>query len=237
MRLLRLLLVFTSFVFIFVACQQGSKSTGHTHAQHDGVQVDASGADGTWPPQPTDMSKIGIVAGNFRTQSLKRLQKAEIEAAVMRDAAVIAALGSDYTHLDTNIARDKGGNIRPEVTFFSYSNNVTVQASLTRDQRVLHEVMAPEEYQFPEGEEDISRAVPLARAALVEQGFNKATTLNANAMLTYPERDAEKAFHDVRMMYVTVGKGNGATPDYAAWVDLTNDQVVKSGPIESYKGE
>jgi len=213
MRLLRLLLVFTSFVFIFVACQQGSKSTGHTHAQHDGVQVDASGADGTWPPQPTDMSKIGIVAGNFRTQSLKRLQKAEIEAAVMRDAAVIAALGSDYTHLDTNMA------------------------SLTRDQRVLHEVMAPEEYQFPEGEEDISRAVPLARAALVEQGFNKATTLNANAMLTYPERDAEKAFHDVRMMYVTVGKGNGATPDYAAWVDLTNDQVVKSGPIESYKGE
>ncbi len=237
MKQLKLWLVIASCVFIFVACQRTSTTDGHSHGQHDGTQVNASGSFGTWPPQPASMEKIGIVAGNFAPQSLRNMQDAEIEAAVMSNVDVIAALGNDYTLLDTNIARDKGGNLRPEVIFFSYSNNVTVVASIKQDNSVRHEVFAADDYQFPEGAEDIRRAKTLARAALVDQGFADAATLNAHAMLTFPRRDAEKSFHNVRMIYVTVGQGNGSLPDYAAWVDLTNSQVVESGPIKGYEGE
>lgn len=238
MKLLRLGLILISSIFIFVACQQGSNSTDttdHSHGQHTGVQVDATGFEGTWPPQPKDMSKTGIVAGNFRTQSSKNVQKAEFQAAVLNDAAIINALGNDYTVLDVNVSRDKAGNALPEVVLFSYSNNVTVLATVTRDNRVLHTVSAAEDYQFPENQEDINRSITLARAALIDQGFAGAANLNAHSMLTFPDRNAEKAFHDVRMLYVTLGAGNGVEPDYTAWVDLTNNQVVESGPIGRYE--
>lgn len=235
MKLLRLGLVVTSSIFILTSCQLwGPKEPTHMHGNHDGTQVDASGNRGTWPPQPSNISKTGVLVGNFAPQSLEGLQTAEIEEAVLSSPAVVAALGSDYTLLDVNIASDKGGNQRPEAMLFSYSNNVTVHAWLTGDNQVRHELIAPQDYQFPEGKEDIDRSIRLARQALVDQGFSKAMTLGAHSMLTFPKRDAEHSFHDVRMMYANFGPGDGTEPLYAAWVDLTNNVVVESGLIASY---
>ena len=239
MRLLRLWLTLVSLSLLFVACQQveffnssSSNTSGHKH-----IKVIASGTginpDGIWPPQPANMSQKSPLANTYALQALN-VQKASVKEKIMADSSLITALGTDYLLLDVNISKDKLGKLTQEVILFSYSNNSTVRAWLDAYQDVEFEVMAASEYQFPEAQVEIDKAIALAKTALVNQGFSNAQNLNAHAMLTYPNEASGEQFYDVRMLYVTIGEGNGAVPIYAAWVDLSNDTVTASGPIGSY---
>ncbi len=244
MRFFRLWLPLGCLMLLFIACQQidistkKSTSNGHNH-----IQVIASGSginpDGIWPPQPANMSRTGVLVGNYALQGLN-VRKAAIQEAIMSDSDLLNALGENYLLLDVNVSEEKDGSPIQEIILFSYSQNSTVRAWLqatsafNASNSIEFEVIAASDYQFPESKEEIAKSISLARTALVNQGFADAQTLNAHSMLTYPDEASGEQFYDVRMLYVTLGQGNGAVPVYAAWVDLSNNIVTKSGLIGSY---
>jgi len=239
MRFLRLLLPLVCLTMLFIACQQLDISTSSKNfsQSHSHTQVVGTGTgmnpDGVWPPQPANMTQVGILAGNYRLQS-NNVRKAALKEAIMADSSLLSELGNDYLLLDVNISTEKDDTLIQEVILFSYSNNNTIRAWLTQDHAVEYSVMSASEYQFPETAEEIAKSIELAKSSLVSQGHSDAAQLNAHAMLTYPDEASGEQFYDVRMLYVTVGDGNGAVPVYAAWVDLTNNIVTKSGLIGSY---
>ena len=244
MRFFRLWLPLGCLMMLFIACQQIDISTNRFNSNgHKHIQVIASGSginpDGIWPPQPANMSNTGLLVGNFGLQNMN-VRKASVKETIMSDRALLNVLGDNYLLLDVNVSETKNGSAIQEAILFSYSQNSTVRAWLNSasafnaQRSVGFEVMAASDYQFPESKEEIAKSISLARAALVSQGYSDAQTLNAHSMLTYPDKASGEQFYDVRMLYVTLGKGNGAVPVYAAWVDLTNNIVTKSGLIESY---
>lgn len=236
-RIARLLLALVSLTMLFIACQQLdiATSTKNSASGHNHIQVVGSGSDGIWPPKPANMTKTGVLVGNYSLQTNNNnIQKTSLKDEIMADGSLRSVLGADYLLLDINISEEKNGALIQEIILFSYSNNTTIRAWLMPDRSVEYHVMAASEYQFPETAEEIAKSISLARTKLVDQGFNDAATLNAHSMLTYPNDASGEQFFDVRMLYVTLGDGNGAVPVYAAWVDLSNNIVTKSGPIGSY---
>lgn len=247
----RFWLPFGCLIFLFIACQQIEISTknpntnipNYTHSNHIEVVAAGSGtmSDSIWPPKPANISNTGVLVGNnFALQTTNsNLNKASVKEVIMADSDLLNSLGNDYLLLDVNVSEQKNGALLQEVMLFSYTHNSTVRAwlntgSSSDNPSVQYEFIAASDYQFPESEEEIAKSISLARAALVEQGFANAQTLNAHSMLTYPDETSGEQFYDVRMLYVTIGQGNGAVPDYAAWVDLSNNIVTNSGLIGSY---
>lgn len=239
MRSLRLLLPLASLMMLFMACQQidisrstKNFSTGHSHTKVIGSGTGIS-PDGVWPPQPANMTQTGVLVGNYKLQTAN-VRKASVREAIMSDSSLLSVLGDNYLLLDVNVSEEKDGTQIQEVILYSYSFNNTVRAWLMPNGSVEYDVKSASDYQFPESAEEIKKSIELARAALVAQGHSDAATLNAHSMLTYPDEESGEQFFDVRMLYVTIGQGNGAVPLYAAWVDLSNNVVSKSGPIGSY---
>lgn len=163
------------------------------------------------------------------------------EVAAMRktaeaDRRVISLLGARWAFIDADPVPpnrkisfgccEKNARFT-RLTYFSYSNNVAVEARL-KDGTVL-QASRIDGYLPPEGPQDVQRGIELARADSRLAG--KVQDLQGHGLLMQPDRGFFKndPGYAHRVIWITFSQGLGGDPKYWAQVDLTDDRVLDAG--------
>ena len=215
---------------VLAACNVRPPTHQHDHSS-PGFGDYTGPQDGIWPPQPKGIT--GVQA--FKSAELEGALSAELEAEFVarlsQKGDVRAALGQDYVFLQSEQVSHKGETPRTIAVFYSYSNNQTVEVSEFENKHEIR-TFVPNAYQPPEGEQEVTAAVNLAKIKLLEKGYEKAGRLGGGALLAFAGGAAgESGFFHSRVLYVTFASGPDTLPEYFAYVDLTNKSVLEHGPI------
>ncbi|MDP2323731.1 MAG: hypothetical protein Q8N51_06845 [Gammaproteobacteria bacterium] len=194
--------------------------TGHLHDR----------ADQTWPPQPRGIQNVVLFSnpGNAeRTADLKRWHIAERERIALARGSVRKALGRRYTRPDLVEADRKGaaGDEPARLLYFSHENNTTVEVTLDKTRVRSLRRIAPSDYQPDVTDEEIVEAEAIARAHFNNSGQARVAALKSYGILAHlPEGTG---FYPTRVIYLSFHEAPDTRPEFAAWVDLTNRQVVR----------
>ncbi len=181
-----------------------------------------------WPPQPKGRTNVQLVPSMPLRGALTDLVARQARDVAAADMRMRSLLGSRSVHLSTYEAElPKGAktqtNAVARVTFYSYANNVAVEA-LVRDNEVV-EIRPRKNYQPPESQEEVKMAVGMAQGD--SRLRDKVEGMKANAIVTFPDRG--QLGHDHRVLYVSFWKGDEDITRYFATVDLTSNQVLDAG--------
>jgi len=194
--------------------------TGHLHDR----------GDQTWPPQPRGLRNIVLLSSPGvaeRTAELRQQHQAERERIALARSSVRKALGSRYSRPELVEADGKGvvesGTAR--LVYFSHENNTTVEVILDKSRvRGLREIAATD-YQPDVTDDEILEAERIARAYFNDRGTARVSALVAYGILAHlPEG---KGFYPVRVIYLSFHENGDAPPEFAAWVDLSNQRVLR----------
>jgi hypothetical protein len=114
-----------------------------------------------------------------------------------------------------------------KLLYFSYSHNVAV-AVLVQESTVIS-VSRQEGYIPPEGDEDVHKAVELAKSD--SRLSAKASGLTGHGIMMEPARGViwNDPGYGHRVMWVTFSHGDDGDPKLWAIVDLTDDTVLDAG--------
>ena len=185
-----------------------------------------------WPPQPKGITEIKAVKQVAARESTDRtagnkstdLRTAREIAESSRDVQVL--LGNRYAFLQERkiTAKWSKEDLRDEVVFYSYEQNITVKTTVEQGQVVNVEGIVPTEFQPPLAEVEKQRAIEIARDYWRLAGDMRIDELEGFSILTYDGEDT----HAVRMVYVTFHYNSTINPELLTWVDLTNERVDRS---------
>jgi hypothetical protein len=189
-------------------------------------------ADGIWPPQPSGISNIEGYPASARAGAEQGVIDAA-RRAVMNNPAASQDLGDNFRQFDGSLG-DSKSDITASFLFYNYTNNTTVEASLTRVGEVVTTVYPAAEWQPPEHSEEVIEAITLGQSSLQESGFDTAG-LTGTAMLAFPQisqiSSSDQHYYSERILYVTFGNGDGEVPIYSALVNVSNGTVTDSGLV------
>lgn len=184
-----------------------------------------------FPPRPQGFTEARLVPWKPVSRALTDERAREILEAALADRMVRTLLGERFVHIDTGEVRpEKGEEHTPsdplvvEVTFYSYSNNVTVEVKMTETK--VRSATAVEEYQPPAPPAEVERAADLVRRDPEMSG--KVAGLRARGIVTPGIPGQPGQGH--RILYVTFRPPGSNTPAYWATVDLTDQKVLAAGP-------
>ena len=142
------------------------------------------------------------------------------------------ALGNRSTRITVIDREDKTtGKKTTQLVFFSRDKNATVEVDFDNEQIQTVRSIPAWEYQPEITDEEATEAAELARTYFLNQGFAKAGSMIAYSILTYKPRASKPAgagFFDTRVLYVSFHQHHDAPPEFAAWVDLTNQLILKT---------
>ncbi len=194
--------------------------TGHLHDH----------ADQTWPPQPRGIRNVVLLsdpAGAERAAELRERHRAGRERIALARPDVRKALGRRYTRPELVEADGKGvvdtGTAR--LVYFSLENNTTVEVTLNKSRVRGVRKIAPTDYQPDVTDGEIIEAEGIARAHFNDRGKARVAALRAYGILAYlPEGSG---FYPVRVIYISFHEAEDAPPEFAAWVDLSNQRVLR----------
>jgi hypothetical protein len=193
---------------------------GHQH-NHEGL---------TWPPQVrgstnavvhsnVEQEKIGRALKGARMDRLERKAKTHTEAN--------RALGNRSTRITVIDREDKTtGQKATQMVFFSRDKNATVEVDFDNEQIQAVRSIPAWEYQPEITNEEATEAAGLARTYFLSQGFAKAGSMKAFSILPYKPEGI--GYFDTRVLYVSFHQHDDANPEFAAWVDLTNQLILKT---------
>jgi hypothetical protein len=225
-----------------VATPEGSDTTapnengdGHNHIHVPGVPLLDS-----WPPQPVGLTDVKWVSDVPTDEIMAaQLQDDQAETIALASSAVRAALGDDYVHSATirNHAKTAAaaGKAPAEVhvAYFSYSHNATVEVLVVEDQVKSVQTLDAATYQPEPTRQERTRAIAVARAHFLAQGETRVNELRGFVIQAYRSAGAT-GFYDTRVLYVTFHESLEERPEYLAWVDLSNQAVIKA-VIDTYE--
>lgn len=185
--------------------------------------------DQSWPPQPRGL-RNPIDRSDARgrepaRQAVQRRFDALEQNAVRPDLR--EALGGSFTRIAVVDDDDKSGTTRvARFVYFSRSTNSTVEVHVdgTGIRRVTSLPAAA--YQPEITDDEIAEAADIGRRYWLGQGRTRVQALQGYGILAY--RPEGKGFYDGRVVYVSFHAGDDAPPEFAAWVDLTRQTVIKS---------
>lgn len=185
----------------------------------------------TWPPQPRGITNAVVHSNVEQEKKDIDLQRARMDRLVRKARTapeVNRALGNAFTPIAVIDKDDKtSGRTVTQMVFFSRENNTTVDVEFDKGEAVRAVRSTPAwEYQPEITDEEAAEAAGLARAYFLGQGIAKAAGLRAYGILAY--RPEGKGFFDTRVLYVSFHKHGDALPELAAWVDLTNQLILKT---------
>lgn len=217
----------------------GCSDSGGLSVTETGAGVDESGhtahtdvADGIWPPQPSGISNVEGYPASARAGAEQGVIDAA-RRAVMNNPAASSALGDNFRQFDGSLG-DSKGDVTASFLFYNYTNNTTVEASLTRLGEVVTVVFPAAEWQPPEHSEEVIEAISLGQSSLQNNGFDTAG-LTGTAMLAFPQisqiSGTDQHYYPERILYVTFGDGDGEIPIYSALVNVSNGTVTDSGLV------
>lgn len=192
--------------------------------------LEFTGPEQGWPPRPKNITNLKEVPWQPIPSSMSDSLEAALRQTAAQDARVrdllstrYAYIGADEVERDKEAAVDTAGARSYRVTFFSYTRNAaveaTVQSSKVMDARIV------EGYQPREGAEEVRQAIALAKRDSRLRG--KLEGLEAAALLVYQPEGMRGTGH--RILHVTFTKTNEDFPSYSAMVDLTDQKVLTAG--------
>ena len=193
--------------------------TGHVHDH----------ADQTWPPQPRGAT--GIVNFSKPGVEQERRQKLQQRFADLEQRAAARpdfkqALGQRFRRIAVVDQDDKAGISQGNrFIYFSYDKNATVE--MLFDGAALRSVKSipASDYQPEITEEEIAEATELARKYFLGLGITRVQQLKGYGILAY--RPEGKGFYEGRVIYISFHVGDDTPPEFAAWVDLTSQAVLR----------
>jgi hypothetical protein len=184
---------------------------------------------------PADGSRVTLKdrsdierASYFRSILRFQQEEAFLVQQALANIDVRNLLGTRYTLISVAVADEE----RPRLTFYSYSDNVTVEMDM-KGARVV-KVQRREGYIPLEGAEEIKEAIALARKDTRIGG--QLADLEGHAIVMQPKRGImlNDPGYGHRVFWVTFSEGLTGSPQYWAVVDLTNKKVLKTGKEEPH---
>jgi hypothetical protein len=184
-----------------------------------------------WPPHPQDRTNVVNVPWKELPGILTATQIQNLRQAALQNAEVRTALGARYAYVTADPIEpgkepDAGkvaGGIR--MTFYSYANNIAVEVFMK--ETAVEKVVRREGYQPPEGPEEIRVATELA--AREEHLRGKLKGLENTGLVTFPQEGQPGYGH--RVLHINFTKNGNDVPSYYALVDLTEQKVLRAGPV------
>jgi hypothetical protein len=190
---------------------------------HDGL---------TWPPQPRGISLVKTyqdaayvnnqreIAMHARIDVLEKIAKSE--------PGFSRALGNKYKRISI-IDNDDRSTVESttKLVYFSRDMNSTIEVDFDSKKKVRKVLSLPAwQYQPEIVDAETLEASDLARKYFLEKGYANIAGLTPFGILAYkPEGNG---FFETRVIYISFHKDNDAPPEFAAWVDLSNLQVIKA---------
>ncbi len=190
-----------------------------------------TGPGQVWPPQPKN--RTNVVWLTQTTDGFRSNLQSKGRTGSTLSSEDIPELGSDFTYIGETEIQEKGSpGIKKRMTFFSHSNNATVEVVTQGDNIERTERVVPSKYQPPLTSEEVEKAVDIARKSLIDSGFDRVGPLKGYGILAFKSSaetvPGEGGFYDTRVAYVSFHEHIDARPEYVAWVDLTQQLVLKS---------
>lgn len=197
-------------------------------------EVRFTGREEGWPPRPLGRTNVVGVPWTARPAALTESQEAGLRNTATQDTRVRTALGARFAYVTlAEVEPDKQRPLRAadalpvRLTFYSYTNNIAVEVLMRRG--AVEGVTRREDYQPPEGADEIKAAIALAQDESRLAAFVKG--MHATAIVTYPEQGHLGYGHRVLHVSFSAGGGEEEAPRYYALVDLTEQKVVTAGPV------
>lgn len=187
-------------------------------------------ADVTWPPQPRGMQDAMLLSNpgsDTLAAQLREQRAAALERIALARVQVRQALGGRFARVGVAEDEDK---VRTPTTsrlvYFSHARNSTVELLLD-GQTVRSITSTPAAVYQPEiTEQEASQAEGIARAYFASVGESGVEQLQAFGILAY--QPSGTGFFDTRVLYISFHRNSDAPPEYAAWVDLTRQTVLRT---------
>jgi hypothetical protein len=184
----------------------------------------------TWPPQPRGITNVVSRANPVAEEQLARA-KAQLAAALERVALlrgdVRQALGTRYARITVLEDDDKDGTATPpRIVYFSHAKNATVEVTVEGQNVRSVKSIPPSEYQPEITDEEIAQAEGIARSHFAALRRERVAELEAFGILAY--KPTGNGFFDTRVIYISFHPDNDSSPEYEAWVDLTNRRVIRA---------
>lgn len=238
LRMLGRLLIVTLAV-ASLGCPDGDKpteprETSDLPSGEDRPEIDViefTGPEDGWPPRVRDVTDSRAVAWEPLPGALTDELEAELVESLLADAEVRETLGERFALVGAeNVYLDKrDADPRYRFTFYSHSNNLTLQVDVENSERVAMEKLEPHRYQPAPGRDEIDAAIEMARNWLRDKDFPVAE-LEGGVLLAFPEsRPGEVAFYENRVLYVSFSEPEDVIARYFALVDLTTNEVLDGG--------
>jgi len=216
-----------------LSSENSLQSSNHSHL--DANRFTEIG--GNWPPQPKNMENIGwlrdskVRRSNFKSKTDKLATKLSGDD--------VPELGDRFTFISTESLDEKNSSKKKRslsspkmMTFFSHSNNATVEVKVNQGIIENVEQIHPSKYQPPLTVKEVKDAVKIAQKALQKDGYSRIQQLEGYGILAFKpasESTSENGgFFDTRVVYVSFHEHVDARPEFVAWVDLTEGTVIKS---------
>jgi hypothetical protein len=195
--------------------------TGHVHDH----------GNDTWPPQPRGINNVvalGSPGASERTAELDRQHKTERERIALAEPGVRKALGRRYTspYLVEHDEKDAADADTARLVYFSHDKNATVEVTLDRTRVLKVREIDPKEYQPDVTDGEITEAEGIARKYFGDRGKARVAALRAYGILAYPPQG--KGFYPARVIYISFHASDDSPPEFSAWVDLSNQRVIRS---------
>src|SRR6266576_2439789 len=210
-----------SLVLLAAGCQAvRSTKVELPHTPPRPVEIEFTGPEEGWPPQPRDIKNIKEVSWQEIPSTLTDVKEAELRKIATNDMRVVKLLGERYAfisaaEIETPKGRSKNEHSGIRVTFFSHKLNTAVEVEMVKTN--IAKLRRVPGYYPPEGKEEIEAAI---RLALTDSRIpNQARNLEASAILAWPKLG--QAGYGNRILHVTFSQAGQDFPEYAAWADLT----------------
>jgi hypothetical protein len=188
-------------------------------------------ANKTWPPTPegTKNIKPKSTAAAQKLQAAKESrQKSDIEKPLKVRSEVSRALGKRFNKPTLIEDEPKDGSEKEShLVYFSHEKNSTVDVVTKGNARKFNRVktIPAKDYQPEITDEEIAAAEKIARAYYASKGISRVEQLKAFGILAY--KPEGKGFYDARVIYISFHLDSDSLPEYVAWVDLTNQAVIR----------
>ena len=200
----------------------------HDHSDHNHNDDRFTAIGESWPPQPSNIENvIWLTPAVTNTNVQGRMPR--IEAVAASDPQVNELLGERYVVIGTESENKKNAPSNAiRVTYFSHSNNLTLEVSMSNQAVASIDIIEPVDYQPPLTAIEVAEAIALAQADLVEQGFTDAAALEGYGILALKGDNNVSDFYNTRVVYVSFHAHVDARPEYVALVDISNQVVLES---------
>ncbi len=189
-----------------------------------------TGPEEGWPPRlrgVTDLQLFDLRGAESGFTEEEVAHREEILQIALNDPRVRTELGDRFVHVDTDEMELPKGKDSPilnaipmRLTFYSHSHNVAVQVTVAGC--TVNDVMRKPGYQPPEAEDEIRRAIDIARSD--SKLADSVLELEANAILAAP--DPDHIFTNPRVLYVHFSRSDEYLPRVGVAVDLINERVI-----------